>query len=165
MANTKYTKRQLVMALLCFILLVIIIAIVSTRGQSFRDETTSTNLLEQNQIQQPFQVKLYYFPARKKTASALTSYLSDQGYQVTMQPAATLISLQSSKSLPSHIFYDHYEFGKAMAIKKSIEAEIGYPVNAYKFKDSIHSGTMTIVLSAAEKESSATQLLPVSDPQ
>ena len=166
MANTKYTKRQLTMALLCFILLVIIIAIVSTRGQSFRDETTTTtSLLDQSQIQQPFQVKLYYFPARKKTASALTSYLSDQGYQVTMLAAATETSLQSAKSLPSHIFYDHYEFGKAMAIKKSIEAEIGYPVNAYKFKDSIHSGTMTIVLSAAEKEVKPAPVLPVSDSQ
>ena len=82
-----------------------------------------------------------------------------------MQPAATQASLKTSKFLPSHIFYDHYEFGKAMAIKQSIEAEIGYPVNAYKFKDSIHSGTMTVVLSAAEKEETKEALQPLSDPQ
>ncbi|EPJ49332.1 MAG: hypothetical protein OFPI_25380 [Osedax symbiont Rs2] len=166
MASPKQQKTNKAIILLCVILSVAAIAIISTRGQSFKDATTSTNLLEQSQIQQPFQVMLYYFPARKETASALTSYLSAQGYQVTMLPAATETSLQSSKSLPSHIFYDHYEFGKAMAIKQSIEKEIGLPMNAYKFKDSIHSGTMTIVLSAAEKDrTSTTPKPPVSDPQ
>ncbi|MCJ8299603.1 MAG: hypothetical protein MJK13_11805 [Pseudomonadales bacterium] len=165
MANLKQTTRNRVLGLLCFILLVIIIAIVSTRGKSFQDSNNSTNLLTLGQIQQPFQIKLYYFPSRQKTASALTSYLSDQGYQVTMLPAATQASLKTSKFFPSHIFYDHYEFGKAMAIKQSIEAEIGYPVNAYKFKDSIHSGTMTIVLSAAEKDQTTEALQPLSDPQ
>jgi len=165
MANPKQANSNKVIILLCLVLSVIAIAIISTRGQSFKDATTTTNLLEQSKIQQPFQVKLYYFPARKETASALTSHLSAQGYQVTMLPAATETSLQSAKSLPSHIFYDHYEFGKAMAIKQSIEAEIGFPVNAYKFKDSIHSGTMTIVLSAVIQQQGTEPLPPVSDSQ
>jgi len=111
----------------------------------FPEKEVATNIVLGEQSNQAYKITVYYFPAKKSAAQALTFFFKEHGYNVDMQTASTVPALQGSRNSPSHIFYNHGDFNKAMSIKRLIDDVIGSPVNAYQFQDPQTDPSMMMV--------------------
>ncbi|NQZ32798.1 MAG: hypothetical protein HRU06_16140 [Oceanospirillaceae bacterium] len=93
----------------------------------------------------PYKINVYYFPSKKRAATALTYYFTQQGYLIEMLPAAELDGLNVFRYSSNRIFFNHDDFATAMEIKEVTQRILGYPLNAYRFKVTQATHSMMIV--------------------
>jgi len=123
----------------------IIVFFAVNKSLLFPEQEVASNVLLGEKSNQAYKITVYYFPAKKSEAQALTFFFKEHGYNVDMQTASTVPALKGSRNSPSHIFYNHGDFNKAMGIKRLIDDVIGYPVNAYQFQDPQTDPSMMMV--------------------
>ena len=128
----------------CLMFLIMVLFAVN-KSLLFPEQEVASNILLGEKSNQAYKITVYYFPAKKSEAKALTFFFKEHGYNVDMQTASTIPALKGSKNSPSHIFYNHGDFDKAMTIKRLIDEVIGYPVNAYQFQDPQTDPSMMMV--------------------
>ncbi len=123
----------------------IIVFFAVNKSLLFPEQEVASNILLGEKSNSAYKITVYYFPAKKSEAKALTFFFKEHGYNVDMQTASTIPALKGSRNSPSHIFYNHGDFDKAMSIKRLIDDVIGYPVNAYQFQDPQTDPSMMMV--------------------
>lgn len=127
------------------LMFLIIVFFSLNKSLLFPEKEIAANVVLGEKGNQAYQIIVYYFPAKKSEAQALTFFFKEHGYNVAMQTASTIPALKGSKNSPSHIFYNHGQFDTAMKIKRLIEEVIGYPVNAYQFQEPQTDPSMMMV--------------------
>ena len=143
-------SKQLLYILLVLAVIAAIGLYLTKDASSKRANLTPYGVFKQKSNQE-YQMTVYYFPSSKNAAAALTFYFTEHGYPVDMQPAAKIPALNGSRITPSHIFYHHEDFSKAMEIKQLIEKVLGYPVNAYRFREYLSDDSMMMVFTEARE--------------
>ena len=141
-------SKQLLYVLLVLATIAAIGLYLTKDASSKRENLTPYGVFKQKSNQE-YQMTVYYFPSSKNAATALTFYFTEHGYPVQMQPATVIPALNASKKTPSHLFYHQEDFAKAMEIKKLIEKVLGYPVNAYRFREYLSDDSMMMVFTEA----------------
>ena len=140
----KKVSSQFWVVISCLMFFIIVLFSVN-KSLLFPEKKVASNILLGEKSNQAYKITVYYFPAKKSEAQALTFFFKEHSYNVDMQTASTISALKGSKNSPSHIFYNHGDFDKAMSIKRLIEDVIGLPVNAYQFQEPQTDPSMMMV--------------------
>ncbi|MEH6443921.1 MAG: hypothetical protein V7784_08485 [Oceanospirillaceae bacterium] len=140
----KESSSQFWVAIIGLVVLILVIFSVN-KSLLFPEKEVASSVVLGDKTNQAYKISVYYFPAKKSEAQALTFFFKEHGYNVDMQTAATIPALEGSKNSPSHIFFNHGDLDKAMKIKSLIEEVIGHPVNAYQFHEPQINPSMMMV--------------------
>jgi len=143
-------SKQLLYVVLVLATIAAFVLYLIKDASSKRENMTPYGAFKQKSNQE-YQMTVYYFPSSKNAASALTFYFTEHGYPVAMQPSTKIPALNASRKTPSHLFYHQEDFSKAMEIKKLIEKVLGYPVNAYRFREYLSDDSMMMVFTEARE--------------
>lgn len=159
MAKINISKSKGILIGVCIAILIIFL-VFSTNLEMKRKlyGGGTISLLSVPKAENPFQINIFYFPKRQKTAAAVSRYLTSQGHLVNTIKASKRKNSRANKYLPSHFFFNKHEFGQAMEIKSMMEKKLGHPMSAYKFKVSQNIPSMIIIFTEAEFDSVDKQL-------
>ncbi|MFT5708138.1 MAG: hypothetical protein ACI9ES_002440 [Oceanospirillaceae bacterium] len=149
MNKEKESSNQFWVVIICLVFLILVIFSVN-KSLFFPEKEVASNIVLGEKSNQAYKITVYYFPAKKSEAKALTFFFKEHGYNVDMQIAATIPALKGSKNSPSHIFFNHGDLDKAMKIKSLIEQVIGHSVNAYQFHEPQTNPSMMMVFTEKE---------------
>lgn len=140
--NIKKNKTYII----AFVLLtVVVLLFVVNWQQNYNFALKSQPSTSAEIANSSYQINVYYFPSRKRAATALTYYFSQQGFPINMQPAESLDGLDAFRHSTNRIFFNHDQFATAMEIKDKTQRILGYPLNAYRYKVTQNSHSMMIV--------------------
>ncbi|MGV1099329.1 hypothetical protein ACUUL3_07960 [Thiovibrio sp. JS02] len=106
--------------------------------------------LAENRQEEPFEVTVYYFPNRKEHAYALSNFLTHQGHLVNLQPASTFPPLEKERLTPTYLFFNPDEHTRALALKMTMEKNLGHVINAYRSEPPMNALSVRLVLTEAE---------------